>query len=82
MRAPNLEACGSSASSTGRPKKALQKALEIEPEQYAANHNLMVLYQRTNDPRADAQAKHFDEIKKKRAARELEFLRTIQVRPY
>lgn len=63
-------------------EKALQKALEIEPEQYAANLNLMVLYQRTNDPRADAQAKHFDETKKKRAARELEFLRTIQVRPY
>jgi len=59
----------------------LRKALEISPESYPANLNLMILYQRTKDPRADAQAKRFEEIKKLRAERENEFLRTIEVRP-
>jgi tetratricopeptide (TPR) repeat protein len=62
-------------------EKALRKALEIDPEGYTANLNLMILYQRTKDPRAEAQAKRFEEIKKLRAEREKEFLRTIEVRP-
>ncbi len=63
-------------------QKDLEKALEIEPNHYVANLNLMILYQRRKDPRAEAQANRFDEIKKARAQRELEFLRTVQVRPY
>jgi tetratricopeptide (TPR) repeat protein len=61
--------------------KTLRKALEIDPEGYTTNLNLMILYQRTKDAQAEAQAKRFEEIKKMRAEREKEFLRTIEVRP-
>jgi tetratricopeptide (TPR) repeat protein len=63
-------------------EKSLRKALEINPDSYTANLHLMILFQRTKDPRAEAQAKRFDEIKKLKAEREKEFLRTIEVRPY
>ena len=63
-------------------EKELARALEIDPNNYTANLNLMVLYQRTKDPRAEAQASRFEEVKKRRAQRAKEFLRTIEVRPY
>lgn len=59
----------------------LQKALEINADNYTANLNLMVLYQRTQDPKADEQAKRFEKLSKERAQRVKDFLRTIQVRP-
>jgi tetratricopeptide (TPR) repeat protein len=62
-------------------EQALLHALEIDPDNYMANLNLMVLYQRTRDSRAEAQTQKFDEVKKKRAERAKEFLRTIEVRP-
>lgn len=62
-------------------EQAFEKALALHPDSYNANLNLLVLYQRTQDPRADAQAKRFEEIKKERAERQKEFFRTIEVRP-
>jgi hypothetical protein len=41
----------------------------------------MILYRRTNDARAEAQAKRFEEINQMRAEKQKEFLRTIEVRP-
>jgi len=60
--------------------EALQKALAINPDSYTANLNLMILYQRTKDPKTDEQAKRFDQVSKERAQRAKDFLRTIQVR--
>jgi Tfp pilus assembly protein PilF len=62
-------------------QEALQRALELKQDDYLANLNLLVLYQRTQDPRAGAQAKKFDEIRKKRSESTKELLRTIEVRP-
>jgi tetratricopeptide (TPR) repeat protein len=62
-------------------EEALQKALELSPDSYTANLNLMILYQRTGSPRADEQAKRFEEIKNERAQRAKEFLRAIRVEP-
>lgn len=59
----------------------LQKALKINPDNYTANFNLLILYQRTKDPKADSQAKRFERVSQDRAQRVKEFLRTIQVRP-
>ncbi|MGO8790778.1 MAG: tetratricopeptide repeat protein [Terriglobia bacterium] len=59
----------------------LQKALEIDPDNYTANLNLMILYQRTKDPKADEQAKRFEQVREERAQRVKDFLRTIEVRP-
>jgi len=65
----------------GQAEEALQKALQLKPSSYTANLNLMILYQRTKDPRAAAQAQRFDEVRKERAEKAKEFLRTIEVRP-
>lgn len=62
-------------------EKALRQALDLDPESYTGNLNLVILYQRTRDPRADAQAKRFEEIRAQRAERAKEFLRTIVVQP-
>jgi len=59
----------------------LQKAMGIDPDNYTANLNLLILYQRTQDPKADEQAKQFEHVRQERAQRAKEFLRTIQVRP-
>jgi tetratricopeptide (TPR) repeat protein len=63
-------------------EKQLQKALAINPDHYAANFNLLTLYSRTRDPRQEALAKRFEEIKKLREERAQEFLRGVEVRPY
>jgi Flp pilus assembly protein TadD len=62
-------------------EKNLVQALEISPDNYPANLNLLILYQRRGDPRAEAQAKRFEDLRKLRAERQKEFLRTIQVQP-
>ena len=58
----------------------LLKALAINPDSFTANMNLLMLYQRTKDPKADEQAKRFEQVRQERAQRAKEFLRTIEVR--
>jgi tetratricopeptide (TPR) repeat protein len=58
---------------------ALRRALAIDPNHYAANLNLMMLYQRTGDTRAGEQAKRFEEVKKKRAESAKLSLRSIEI---
>ncbi len=60
----------------------LEKAVKIEPESFQANMHLLRLYQVTNDARAEAQQKRFDEVSKKRTEKEASLLRTVEVRPY
>ena len=62
-------------------EKALNKALELQPESYTANLNLTTLYQRTKDPRAQEQAERFQQIKEKWDKSRMEMLRTVQVVP-
>ena len=62
-------------------RRDLQKALEINPDDYTANLNLLILYQRTKDSKADEQAKVFERISQERTQRVRDFMRTIQVRP-
>jgi Flp pilus assembly protein TadD len=62
-------------------ERNLAQALEINPDNYPANLNLMILYQRRGDPRAEAQAKRFDQLRKLRADRQLDVLRSILVQP-
>jgi tetratricopeptide (TPR) repeat protein len=63
-------------------EKALQRAVELDPESFQANMHQLRLFQATYDPRADSQKTRFDEISKKRAEREASLMRTIEVRPY
>ena len=62
-------------------EEALLRAVKLNPDSYLANLNLMVLYQRLKSPKADEQAKRFEQIKKERAQRAKEFLRSIRVEP-
>jgi Flp pilus assembly protein TadD len=62
-------------------EEALEKALQLRPDSYAANLNLMILYQRTKNPKAEEQSKRFGQLKEERAQRANEFIRTIEVRP-
>lgn len=62
-------------------QKTLLHALRIEPDDYFANLNLMVLYQRTKAPRSAAQTRRFAEVKSERQQRARLFLRTIRVVP-
>jgi tetratricopeptide (TPR) repeat protein len=59
----------------------LQRALKIEPNHYTANFYLLMLYTRIKDPRQEAQAKRFDELKNLLAEKTQEFLRIVNVRP-
>ncbi|HKW65123.1 MAG TPA: tetratricopeptide repeat protein [Candidatus Acidoferrum sp.] len=59
----------------------LHHALKIQPDHYTANFYLLMLYTRTKDPRQEAQAKRFDELKNLLAEKTQEFLRIVNVRP-
>ncbi len=60
----------------------LDRAYAIEPDNFRVNANLLILYQKTGDPRAPEQQARFDQIKKKRTEDEQLLWRTIEVRPY
>jgi len=64
-----------------KAEEALKKAFTLDAESYQANFYLMLLYSRTRDPRADAQARAFDDLKKKFGEKIKEYYRMIEVRP-
>jgi tetratricopeptide (TPR) repeat protein len=63
-------------------RKALDRAIALDPDSRRANRVLLSLYQRTEDPRAEAQAERFREVDKKLAERAKMLLRAIDARPY
>jgi len=65
-----------------KARTALDRSLELKPDDRRANMVLLSLYQRTEDPRAEAQMKKFEELDKKLTERTKLLLRTIEARPY
>jgi Tfp pilus assembly protein PilF len=65
-----------------KARRELERAAALDSENFRVNANLLILYQRTKDPRAPAQQERFEEIKKKRSENEQLLWRTIEVRPY
>jgi tetratricopeptide (TPR) repeat protein len=63
-------------------EQALRRCLEIDPEHHLGNLHLMMFYVQTRDPREPEQRQRFDEIRKRRAEKAVDFLRPIEVRPY
>jgi cytochrome c-type biogenesis protein CcmH/NrfG len=57
-----------------------ERAIRLDPDNYAANFGLLQLYARTGDERRDRQSKRFDEIKDKKEQRDREMMRTIEIR--
>ena len=58
----------------------LDRAIQLDPDNYGGNYGLLLLYARTNDPRREQQVKRFEEIKGKKDARDLEMLRSLEIR--
>jgi len=63
-------------------EKALLRALALDPDNYSGNFNLLVLYRRIGDRRAEAQTRRFEEVKNKRMQKTQDSLRQIEIRPY
>jgi tetratricopeptide (TPR) repeat protein len=66
---------------TSEAGRELENAFALDPENFRVNANLLVLYQKTGDPRTAQQQARLEEIKKKRAEDEQLLWRTIEVRP-
>ena len=47
-------------------RNELERAFALEPENFRVNTNLLILYRKTQDPRAAEQQARFDEIRKNR----------------
>ena len=62
--------------------RLLREALKIEPNNYAVNLNLTILYQCTKDPRAAQQAQRLQQVQNEREQPAKELLRSIVVQRY
>jgi len=62
-------------------EKDLQKCLELDPDNYLGNLNLLALYQRTKDARQQAQALRVKDLDAAREVKTEEFRRVIRVQP-
>jgi tetratricopeptide (TPR) repeat protein len=60
----------------------LSRALKMAPDHYRSNLNLLMLYQRTKDPRAEQQARRVEELQKAGEEREKLLLRSLEIQPY
>ena len=66
----------------GGARKELDRALAIDLDSYAANQNLLALYERTKDPRSAKQRQRVSELEAKRSRKQELMLRRIEVIPY
>jgi hypothetical protein len=55
--------------------------LQLKPESFQANEQLLILYKRTGDARAVAQAEALKKLDEERSKRADLMLRTIEMRP-
>jgi len=60
----------------------LARAFKIAPEDYRTNLNLLMLYERTKDSRAEQQAHRVEQLQKAGEERERLLLRSLEIRPY
>jgi tetratricopeptide (TPR) repeat protein len=60
----------------------LNCALRLSPDNYQANFNLLFLFKRTNDPRAEGQSRRVGALRLAGEERERMLLRTLDIHPY
>lgn len=58
----------------------LNRAVELDKDNYAANFGLLELYARTGDPRRAQQSNRFDEIRNKREQWDRDMMRVLEIR--
>jgi tetratricopeptide (TPR) repeat protein len=61
--------------------RELDRAVHLDPDNFQANAQLLVVYKRTHDPRAEKQAEIVKKLDEERSKRADLMLRTIEVRP-
>ncbi len=61
---------------------ALSRALSLDPDSFQANNTLLIIYQRTRDPRAREQKAHLQKLDEERSKRQELMFRSIEVKPY
>jgi tetratricopeptide (TPR) repeat protein len=61
--------------------KYLNRAIQLEPENYPANFGLLELFARTGDPRREQQSKRFEEIKNQKEQWNRDVMRVLEIRP-
>jgi Tfp pilus assembly protein PilF len=59
----------------------LDRALQLDPDSFQGNNELLVVYRRTHDPRAEKQAELLKKLDQDRSKRAELMLRTVEVRP-
>jgi tetratricopeptide (TPR) repeat protein len=64
-----------------RAHSELDCALKLDPHSFQANNQLLVLYKRTHDPRADQQQQVLAKLDEERSRRAELMLRTVEFRP-
>lgn len=64
-----------------RAEEALLGALNIDPNHFLGNLDLMVLYERTKSPKAQEQKRRFEQIKEEKDQQAKDFMRMIEIRP-
>jgi tetratricopeptide (TPR) repeat protein len=62
--------------------KDLDRAIRLAPDHYLSNQRLLMLYRRTNDPRAAAQAERVEKLQQAGEEKERLLLRSLEIRPY
>jgi len=62
-------------------EEALHAALKLDPDNYLGNQTLTILYQRTNNPKAEEQKMRFKQVKQEKDQQAKEFMRMIEIRP-
>jgi Flp pilus assembly protein TadD len=63
-------------------KTALARAISLDPDSFQANAALVLLYQKTHDPRLAEQGARLRKLDAARSKRQELMLRSIEVRPY
>ena len=68
-----------SSKSFSEAEQYLQQAIALDPDNYGANFGLLQLFARTADPRRDAQAARFDQVKAKKETADRDMMRVIEI---
>jgi tetratricopeptide (TPR) repeat protein len=63
-------------------EKDLARALKVSPDHYLSNLRLLILYKRTKNPQAGAQAERVAQLQKAGEEKEQLLLRSLDIRPY
>jgi len=67
---------------TDDAEAALDRAISLDPDSFQANAALVLLYQKTHDPRLTEQGARLRKLDAARSKRQELMLRTIEVKPY